>query len=39
MLQNNQPINNQYRGMAGYELPKFHGRAGEDPEVFLTDFQ
>src|SRR6185369_9124631 len=38
-LQNNQPINNQYRGMAGYELPKFHGRAGEDPEVFLTDFQ
>ncbi|CAJ0762039.1 6915_t:CDS:2, partial [Entrophospora sp. SA101] len=26
-------------GMAGYELPKFHGRAGEDPEVFLTDFQ
>ncbi|CAJ0642838.1 4872_t:CDS:2 [Entrophospora sp. SA101] len=27
------------KGMAGYELPKFHGRAGEDPEVFLTDFQ
>ncbi|CAJ0745870.1 434_t:CDS:2, partial [Entrophospora sp. SA101] len=29
----------QRHGMAGYELPKFHGRAGEDPEVFLTDFQ
>ena len=39
VLQNNLPINNQHTGMAEYEPPKFHGRAGEDPEVFLTDFQ
>ncbi|CAJ0745480.1 6858_t:CDS:2 [Entrophospora sp. SA101] len=29
----------EYNRMAGYELPKFRGRAGEDPEVFLTEFQ
>src|SRR6185369_10514011 len=38
-LQNNQPINNQYRGMAGYAPPLFYGKAGEDPEEWIRDFR
>ena len=39
MLQNNQHINNQYRGIAGYPPPNFYGYPDEDPEEFIDSFR
>ncbi|KAF0430807.1 hypothetical protein F8M41_005474 [Gigaspora margarita] len=35
---NNQPINNQYRGIEGYSPPNFYGYPDEDPEEFIDSF-
>ncbi|CAG8459143.1 17824_t:CDS:2, partial [Acaulospora morrowiae] len=35
---NNQPINDQYRRIAGYLLLVFYGNIEENPEEWIRDF-